>query len=810
MNDVARTGASARRRAWRPRLEPRALLVTLGVPAFITLLAFFDTRPAVPGMLYLVAIAVAALSCGRGAAVASAIVSFVAFDALFTRRDETYSAVDIAAAGATFVAAGLVLGELMGRQSELRKRAEIEVWRSARLRSATEALAGALTPQDVLNAIVEEGIQAVEAHAGLIVLLDEVAGELEVVAQTGYGASVIEERAHFPLAAPLPFSEAVRTRQPLFISSRDELVARYPEAAGLSGPGGAVAVVPLIVDDRVIGAMGLAFANDQEFDAGRREFKLTLARQATLALERARLYEAEYALRERVAFLAEASGMLGSSLDVERTLERVAELAVPRLADWCTIDMVGIDGAIERLVVVHKDDAKVELAADLRRRYPPHPDAPSGVPRVIRTGEPDFLPEITDALLIQAAAGDEVLLELLRGLGLRSSICVPIAGRSGATGALSLVVVESGRRYSTTDLELAVELGRRAGAAIENARLYSESERRAEAARALAYVGDGVILLDREGFVRHWNQAAVQITGIGEWEALGSRAVDTVPGWRVIADQVQPAQAAADDVPRPVTLPLAREGQERWVSVSAVEFEDGSVYALRDVTEERALERTRSDFVATASHELRTPLAAVYGAARTLRRPDLALSPDEQEQFLMMIEQESERLTRLVAQILLAGRLDAGEVTLETGTCDLIALANDVVRAARAYAPEGIELRVDAAEGTQPILCDEDKLRQVLVNLVDNAIKYSPEGGEVVVAASEHRLEVRDRGLGVPAAERERIFEKFYRLDPSLTKGVGGSGLGLYISRELVQRLGGRLTVDANPGGGSRFRVDLS
>ena len=95
------------------------------------------------------------------------------------------------------------------------------------------------------------------------------------------------------------------------------------------------------------------------------------------------------------------------------------------------------------------------------------------------------------------------------------------------------------------------------------------------------------------------------------------------------------------------------------------------------------------------------------------------------------------------------------------------------------------------------------------MTLVDNAITYSPAGGEVVVAAGERRLEVRDRGLGVPPAERERIFEKFYRLDPALTKGVGGSGLGLYISRELVQRLGGRLTVDANLGGGSRFRIDL-
>jgi two-component system, OmpR family, phosphate regulon sensor histidine kinase PhoR len=231
------------------------------------------------------------------------------------------------------------------------------------------------------------------------------------------------------------------------------------------------------------------------------------------------------------------------------------------------------------------------------------------------------------------------------------------------------------------------------------------------------------------------------------------------------------------------------------------------------VTEERALERARSDFVATASHELRTPLAAVYGAVRTLRRTDVDLSAEQRETFLQMIESEAERLTAIVSQILLAGQLEEGRVDLAARACDLRALAASVLESARLRAPARLELRLAADDGPAFALADEDKLRQVLVNLVDNAVKYSPDGGEVTVEVGRtgHRVRVavRDGGLGIPASEHERIFEKFYRLDPALTRGVGGSGLGLYISRELTARMGGSLTVESAPAQGATFVLEL-
>jgi signal transduction histidine kinase len=197
---------------------------------------------------------------------------------------------------------------------------------------------------------------------------------------------------------------------------------------------------------------------------------------------------------------------------------------------------------------------------------------------------------------------------------------------------------------------------------------------------------------------------------------------------------------------------------------------------------------------------------------RTLRRDDVQLSEFDRAQFLEMIESEATRLAKIVDQILLAGQLDADAVELELTECDPAEIAAGVIESAETHLPASISLSLDA-DGSPQIACDPNKLRQVLVNLVDNAVKYSPKGGEVILRVRSDngscQIDVSDEGLGIPAGEQARIFEKFYRLDPQQTQGVGGSGLGLYICRELVERMDGRLTVESEPGRGSRFSVVL-
>jgi PAS domain S-box-containing protein len=349
--------------------------------------------------------------------------------------------------------------------------------------------------------------------------------------------------------------------------------------------------------------------------------------------------------------------------------------------------------------------------------------------------------------------------------------------------------------------------------AIENALLFREAERRGDAARALQYVGDAVVLVDREGIVRYWNPAAQLLTRIPDAEALGTTAAAIVPGWEEIQEHVEPADAATGGLASSASVPVTLHGSERWLSVAAVEFGEGCVYALRDLTEQHVLEEARAEFVATASHELRTPLAAVYGAVRTLRRQDTDIGDANRELFLEIIENETERLTAIVGQILLADQLESDKVLVRTDACDLARLAREVVASARVRAPESIHIDVDVPPELPAVRCDEDKLRQVLVNLVENAIKYSPEGGDVLVRVAARNgsgsIAIRDHGIGIPPADHKRIFEKFTRLDPGLSRGVGGTGLGLYITRELVTRMGGTIRVESALGQGSTFTVQL-
>ena len=330
------------------------------------------------------------------------------------------------------------------------------------------------------------------------------------------------------------------------------------------------------------------------------------------------------------------------------------------------------------------------------------------------------------------------------------------------------------------------------------------AEEGADAARALTHVGEAVVLLDNDDVVRSWNPAAAAFFGRSADHVLGRTAAAVVP-------QLAALRTDAKDAGAPVEVDLA--GRPRWLAVAESRFADGCVIVLRDVTEDRELERVRSEFVATAAHELRTPLAAVYGAVRTLRRTDKELGADVEEAFLSMIETESDRLRIITDQLLVTAQLDASLLETVSEPVDTGALCRELIDSVAVGVPDGTELEYRPPRTPVTVLADPARLRQVIANLVDNAVKYSPNGGRIAVSVDSFdgrgTIAVADEGLGIPAHEQERIFEKFYRLDPAMTRGIGGSGLGLHISRELVAGMGGTVGVSSRPGSGSTFTVSL-
>jgi len=585
---------------------------------------------------------------------------------------------------------------------------------------------------------------------------------------------------------------------------------RHYELMSQLDPRSAVAVA-LVAQGQVLGALTFAWSESgrryEESDAMLVE---ELARRAALAIDNARLYRSELAARqtaedaqERIGFLIDASDVLASSLDYDETLRALARLAVPRLGDWCVIYIVRPNGEIERRAVEHAG-GRQDIIRAILEAHPLLPDAPVGVPAVIGTGVSELDAEASPISTAADVDAPEALAGALEEIEVHSTMCVPLIARRRTLGAILFVSAESRRVFTSDDLKLAEELAARAAVAVDNSRLFNEAEQRAEASEALDSIADGVFLVDSGGCVRIWNVAAEAITGITADDIRGRLAGEVFEGWEQIA-------AVAGATPR--TVPVTIEGRELWLSISGVPSSDGTAYAFRDVTADRQLDRLKSDFVATVSHELRTPLAAVYGAAVTLAERDLSGREEVRRELVAQIANQAERLSTIVDDILFVGRLESGGLRLETASVDPGDVARASIEAAQMRAGATADLHLHVAATLPAVQCDPSRLRQVLDNLIDNAIKYSPGGGaiELRVSADERmvRFAVSDSGVGIPQQELSRIFEKFYRLDPQQTRGVSGTGLGLYVCRELVERMEGRISVSSLPGRGSTFTVEL-
>jgi PAS domain S-box-containing protein len=514
---------------------------------------------------------------------------------------------------------------------------------------------------------------------------------------------------------------------------------------------------------------------------------------------------------ENLRFLSQANELLVASLDWEGTLAAIADLAVPALAGYLVIDLLDDEGQLHWVVAVHADPEKTALVRELRASYPPtlstHP-----IQLALRTGEAQLIPDLQAEA--QAMAHDAKHARAIRKIANTSGLVAPLAARGRTLGVISLGTIQGQPRFDESDLAMLMELARRISLALDNARLFAEAQERAHAAEALEYVDDGVVLVDEAGIVGLWNPTAAISLRRPAVEAVGRPIAELLSDWPSLQSRIPVAsEPQAGGASRAQTLPVDVQGEERWLSISAVRFPGGTVYAFRDVTDERAVEQMKTDFVSTVSHELRTPLAAIYGAAMTLRRQDVALDEPQRDRLLEVVSSESDRLARIVNDILWASRLESGRMSIAIERCDAAGLATEVVDVLRARAPEGIAVEVIEPRGLPQVAADPDKLRQILTNLIDNAIKYSPDGGRVEVeigrSGGRVRFRVSDQGLGVPPAEQDRIFEKFFRLDPNLTRGVGGTGLGLYISRELVLRMNGRIWVVSDGRDGSSFYVEL-
>ncbi|MDI3538113.1 MAG: two-component system, OmpR family, phosphate regulon sensor histidine kinase PhoR [Bacillota bacterium] len=334
-----------------------------------------------------------------------------------------------------------------------------------------------------------------------------------------------------------------------------------------------------------------------------------------------------------------------------------------------------------------------------------------------------------------------------------------------------------------------------------------EAERQ-KLSTVLASMGDLLLAVDRTGTVVLVNPALARVLET-ETDALIGRPLPAEllnselgrvlaavldGGWPQVAELTLPGRCA---VYRAQVTPW-RGGPE----------EAGAVAVLRDITDLKKLETERLEFLANVSHELRTPLTSIKGFAVTLQ-DELGSNP-EAARYARIIEQETDRLSRLVGEIMDLSRLDAKEISLDLKAIDLTGLISQVVEQFLPRAESaGLLLGADLPPALPRVLCDADRIHQVLVNLLDNAIKYTPVGGSITVIACTRDREVcvgvRDTGVGIPPEDLPHIFDRFYRVDKARSRALGGTGLGLAIVKAIITEHGGKVSVTSRPGEGSEF-----
>lgn len=545
----------------------------------------------------------------------------------------------------------------------------------------------------------------------------------------------------------------------------------------------------------------------------------------------------------QVAFLAEVSEVLAESLDYRATLTAAARLAVPRLADWCAVDVVDPQGRLRRLAIHHRDPAKVDAVWAMSHRYRELAEDP--VPQVIRSARSQVIADIPDTLL-QRFARDEAHLEALRAFGLTSLMIVPLVARGRTLGAITFVTAESGRRYDSADLLLAELLARRAATAVDNARLYREAEDAfREKAHSLALLDTvfrgapiGLAFVDRElKFVRV-NEAFAAMTGAGieahfgrtVREALGPEApVGPEPFEEVLrtgqplleqetvrpprGDQAQPRAYVAS------FYPVAAPSKEvEWVGC-----------IVSDVTERRRA----ADLVAYGermqaiarvaggvAHEVNNMMTVITGFSGLLEAT--LPSEDPRSGDVAEIRRAADRAAGITRQLLAYSR----QQLLQPTPLDLNALLrHNLAVLERLLGPE-VEIELELASGRCAVRADRAQLEQVLVNLALNSRdamsgrgsfrlatdlvsleddEFEPMAQVQMSAGRYVRLTVADSGHGMDAATLARAFDPFFT-----TKPTGhGSGLGLATVYGIVKQSDGYVWMNSEPGQGTAFRIYL-
>jgi len=544
-----------------------------------------------------------------------------------------------------------------------------------------------------------------------------------------------------------------------------------------------------------------------------------LATRQVAALRSERRRQSER-LRSRMGALAGVGRLLNSGLNREQLL---TEIMV-----WVE-EEIGCEAA--SLVLLNEADGKLRFEVALGPKGEGMRDVQVEVGQgivgtVVATGEPLVVPDTEKDPRFAREIASAV------GFPARSILCVPMSQRDRVIGAIEVINKRDGTLFTDNDTALLTVIAQHAAMFLETARLYGVLEQRvdlanqelrvanqqlaAEKAKLEAIVhhmADGIIAADEQGRIVLVNRAAEEMLGVPEERLFGAAAAEALPN----AELAGLFFAAAAELPgeRELTLgdPVQRIIRARPALAIDEEGVAGRVVVMNDITDLRELDRTKTDMVSFVSHELKTPLAAIKGFARLIR--DRSSEANDRE-FAEVIDRQAERMYRLIGDFLNIARIDMGrDLEMHWERIADVRLIVEEAVASQPLAGPKHRFVVNVPEGLSPLRADPDKLYHVLLNLINNAVKYSPDGGLIEVSAAPEddgkalHFQVRDEGIGIHPDNMHHLFERFRRVADGSGERVEGTGLGLFLTRHLVQAHGGRVWAESEPRKGSTFHFVL-
>jgi len=409
------------------------------------------------------------------------------------------------------------------------------------------------------------------------------------------------------------------------------------------------------------------------------------------------------------------------------------------------------------------------------------------------------------------------------GIHLRQVVGLPLTLDDKLSGVIYVFRTRDSA-FSADDRLVLSSFADQAAIAVRNATLYqqlAEEKRRMDA--IIENSADGVLILDARCRIQTMNRALAEITGWVPEQARGQPcrrviALQNAQGMNVCETGCPLQSLSSDDKLRVEGDIVRRDGHRTSVSITYSPLYDDQgtlvniIGSVHDVTRYREAEEMKSMFISVISHELKTPVALIKGYASTLRREDAHWDQATVLESLAIIEEESDRLHRLIDNLLEASRIQAGTLKLKLDDVSIPKLAAKTVERFRVQATQH-DLQLDFQPDFPPTLADEERLQEVFSNLISNAIKYSPDGGTIRIGGRAHHdyveLFVSDKGMGIPLDKQPSLFEPFYRVDSSLGRRTQGVGLGLFLCKAIVEGHGGQIWVESASGQGSTFRFTL-